>query len=68
MAVLPQRRQVSFALYSVAAVVYTTTMAVNAYCWSALWLYASSGRRLLHEGFPEEQRRTATLAFTIAHA
>jgi uncharacterized membrane protein len=49
----------------VAAVVYTTTMAVNAYCWSALWLYASSGRRLLHEGFPEEQRRTATLAFTI---
>jgi hypothetical protein len=39
-------------------------MAVNAYCWSALWLYASSGRRLLHDGFPEDQRRSATLGFT----
>jgi hypothetical protein len=48
----------------VAAVVYSVTMAVNAYCWSALWLYASSGRRLLHDGFPEEQRRSATIAFT----
>jgi uncharacterized membrane protein len=48
----------------VAAIVYTVTMAVNAYCWTALWLYASSGRRLLHEGFPEEQRRAATAAFT----
>jgi len=48
----------------VAAVVYAVTMAVNAYCWAALWLYASSGRRLLHEGFPEAQRRSATMAFT----
>jgi uncharacterized membrane protein len=48
-----------------AAVFYTLTMAVNAYCWTALWLYASSGRRLLHEGFPEERRRSATMAFSI---
>jgi len=48
-----------------AAVFYSVTMAVNAYCWAALWLYGSSGRRLLHEKFPEEQRRSATAAFTI---
>jgi uncharacterized membrane protein len=47
-----------------AAVFYSVAMAVNSYCWAALWLYASSGRRLLHNGFPEEQRRSATLAFT----
>jgi uncharacterized membrane protein len=46
-----------------AALFYSVVMAANAYCWSALWLYASSGRRLLHEGFPEEQRRSATIAF-----
>src|SRR5438270_41361 len=49
----------------VAAVVYTVTMAINAYCWSALWLYASSGRRLLADAFPENQRRAATVAFTV---
>lgn len=48
-----------------AAVFYSLVMAVNAYCWTALWLYASSGRRLLHEGFPEDQRRSATVAFTV---
>jgi uncharacterized membrane protein len=48
----------------VAAVFYSATMAVNAYAWSALWLYASSGRRLLHEDFPEGARRSATVAFT----
>jgi uncharacterized membrane protein len=48
----------------VAAVFYSTTMAVNAYAWAALWLYASSGRRLLHESFPETARRSATVAFT----
>jgi len=48
----------------VAAIVYTATMAVNAYAWSAVWLYASSGRRLLGDSFPEEQRRSATTAFT----
>ena len=48
----------------VAAIVYSATMAVNAYCWSALWLYASSGRRLLHPSFPEPRRRVATVAFT----
>jgi uncharacterized membrane protein len=47
-----------------AAVVYTATMAANAYCWSVLWIYASRGRRLLHAGFPEDQRRVATTAFT----
>jgi uncharacterized membrane protein len=48
-----------------AAIFYSLTMALNAYCWAALWLYASSGRRLLHDGFPEEQRRSATLGFTV---
>ena len=48
----------------VAAVVYTATMAVNSYCWTALWLYASSRRRLLHADFPEGRRRSATVAFT----
>ena len=46
-----------------AAVFYSVVMAINAYCWAAVWLYASSGRRLLHDGFPEEQRRVATMAF-----
>src|SRR5947209_1879099 len=49
----------------VAAVVFAVAMAVNAYCWIALWLYASSGRRLLDRGFPEEQRRAATVAFAV---
>jgi len=52
----------------VAAVFYSVAMAMNAYCWAALWLYGSSGRRLLHEGFPEEQRRSATAAFTVGGA
>jgi len=49
----------------VAAVAYTVAMAVNAYCWGALWLYASSGRRLLGPSFPEERRGAATLAFSM---
>jgi uncharacterized membrane protein len=48
----------------VAAVVYSVTMTINACAWSAMWLYASSGRRLLTDDFPEERRRAATLAFT----
>ena len=48
----------------VAAVVYSVTMTINACAWSAMWLYASSGRRLLTDEFPEERRRAATLAFT----
>ena len=52
----------------VAAVLYTATMAVNAYCWTALWVYGSSGRRLLHARFPEEQRRSATVAFSAGSA
>jgi uncharacterized membrane protein len=49
----------------VAAVMYSATMAVNAYVWSALWLYASRGRRLLTAAFPESERRPASLAFSI---
>lgn len=46
-----------------AAVIYSVTMAVNALAWGALWLYASSHRRLLKDSFPESRRRVATLAF-----
>ena len=48
-----------------AAVFYGITMAVNAYAWTVLWLYASYHRRLLHASFPEEERALATLLFTI---
>jgi len=48
----------------VAAVVYSVTMTINACAWSAMWLYASCGRRLLTDDFPEQRRRAATLAFT----
>jgi uncharacterized membrane protein len=47
-----------------AAVVYGVVTAVNGYSWSALWLYASRGRRLLRDSFPESERRIATLMFT----
>jgi len=47
-----------------AAAFYAVVMAVNAFCWTAVWLYASSGRRLLHSSFPEDQRRSATLGFS----
>jgi uncharacterized membrane protein len=50
---------------TVAAVFYSSTMAVNAVAWSVLWLYASTNRRLLVTTFPESQRRTATVLFTI---
>ena len=49
----------------VAAVVYSVTMAINAVTWGALWLYASTHRRLLKESFPEERRRPATIAFNF---
>jgi uncharacterized membrane protein len=48
-----------------AAVFYAVTMAVNAYAWTALWLYGSHRRRLLHASFPEEERALATLLFSI---
>jgi len=48
-----------------AAVIYSVAMALNAYAWAALWLYASTGRRLLEPSFPESERRKATLAFTF---
>jgi uncharacterized membrane protein len=48
-----------------AAVFYSATMTINAFAWSALWLYASLGRRLLHPSFPEEQRAMATVLFTL---
>ena len=38
---------------------------VNAFAWATLWLYGSSRRRLLDDAFPEAQRRTATVLFTI---
>lgn len=46
-----------------AAVFYSVTMTVNACAWAALWLYASTGRRLLNDDFPESQRRTSTILF-----
>ena len=49
----------------VAAVVYSMVMAVTAYAWSALWVYASWRRRLLSPQFPESQRGLATLLFTV---
>jgi uncharacterized membrane protein len=49
----------------VAAVAYSLTMAVNAYSWAALWLYASSGRRLLDGALPEAERGRATVLFLI---
>jgi uncharacterized membrane protein len=49
----------------VAAVAYSVTMAVNAFSWAALWLYASSRRRLLDKGFPEAERGMATVLFNV---
>jgi uncharacterized membrane protein len=49
----------------VAAVAYSALMALNGLSFAALWLYASAGRRLLTDEFPEDERRPATLAFTI---
>ena len=48
----------------VAAVFYSATMALNAYMWAVLWLYASTRRRLLIPEFPESQRTMATVLFT----
>jgi hypothetical protein len=48
-----------------AALFYSCVMTANAVCWGALWLYASHGRRLLDDDFPEEERRPATISFTI---
>jgi uncharacterized membrane protein len=50
---------------SIAALAYSVTMTINAVAWSALWLYASTRRRLLDDTFPEAQRRTATVLFNI---
>jgi uncharacterized membrane protein len=49
----------------VAAVFYSVSMTLNAFAWAALWLYASGRRRLLEDVFPESERATATLLFTI---
>jgi TMEM175 potassium channel family protein len=46
-----------------AAIFYTAVMATNAWAWTALWLYASLGRRLLGPDFPEAQRTVATILF-----
>lgn len=47
-----------------AAVFYSITMTVNACAWAALWFHASHRRRLLNEGFPEEERRISAVLFT----
>ena len=48
-----------------AAVAYSITMALNSYVWTALWLYASTRRRLLESAFPEEQRAISTVLFAV---
>jgi uncharacterized membrane protein len=48
-----------------AAVVYGVVMAINAYAWTGMWLYASRHRHLLRADFPESERATATLLFTF---
>jgi uncharacterized membrane protein len=48
-----------------AAVVYGVTMTANACAWAALWSYASFHRRLLEPAFPEAERRTASLLFSL---
>ena len=50
---------------SAAAVFYSLVMTLNALAWAAVWLYGSSHRRLLDPAFPEDQRRTATVLFTM---
>jgi uncharacterized membrane protein len=47
-----------------AAAFYSIVMTANALAWSALWLHASVGRRLLNDELPEEQRRSSTVLFT----
>jgi uncharacterized membrane protein len=51
-----------------AAAFYSITMVVNACCWAGLWLYASSGRRLLTTDFPEDQRARLSVLFTAGGA
>jgi uncharacterized membrane protein len=46
-----------------AAAFYSIVMTVNALAWSALWLHVSTGRRLLNDKLPEEQRRSSTVLF-----
>ena len=46
-----------------AAVFYSIVMTINGLAWSALWLHASTGRRLLNDELPEEQRRSSTVLF-----
>ena len=48
-----------------AAVFYSLVMTLNAIAWTALWLYGSTRRRLLDPAFPEDQRRPATVLFSI---
>lgn len=48
-----------------AAVFYSSVMAINAYAWVALWLYASVGRRLLDQKLPESLRSIVTKLFGV---
>jgi uncharacterized membrane protein len=46
-----------------AAVFYSMIMTINGLAWTALWLHASIGRRLLNNELPEHQRRRSTVLF-----
>jgi uncharacterized membrane protein len=48
-----------------AAAFYSVVMTINACAWSALWLYAATGRRLLRADFPESQRTMSAVLFTV---
>jgi uncharacterized membrane protein len=52
-----------------AAVAYSVVMTVNAYSWSALWVWCSRGRRLLRPaGGPEPEAAPNSSAFLIGTA
>src|SRR5205085_2314447 len=46
-----------------AGVAYGIAMTANGVAWGALWLYASTNRRLLDPSFPETGRRLSTILF-----
>ena len=48
----------------VAAAVYSLTFLLMSFGFSAVWLYASRGRRLLIPGFSDAELRRITIAFT----
>jgi uncharacterized membrane protein len=50
---------------STAAVFYAVVMALNAWAWTALWLYGSHRRWLMRPDFPDADRSIATRMFSI---